>query len=239
MLSVVAHASEPEALKAKLEEARLRYDLTAAETVRDEIRTWNRQSPNEQSNREFGEASLLVAELYRIEFEEAKEAGRPEKRELGKSIDLAAQEGLSALESVTPDSECFRMRADLIGTMIRSDFQAQKHHAKMDEDVAKALEMDPKNARAHVSAAKPFLFAPEHHGKDLDKGIGKLNEALALEPTLEPALLLRAFAYEHLGKHDLAVADWNSALVRNPACKPAKEKLAGQGGRTSGSEKGK
>ena len=226
--SPAAVESQGDELRARVNHAQRTYDLDAAVAARDAVRVWAEHTPSDASGRLLGQASLLVAELYRIDFEEAKEAGRPEKRELGKLIDAAAQEGLSALQPVPPDSEVYRMQADLVGTMIRSDFQAQKHHAKMDDLIAKALTADPKNARAYVTASKPFLFAPEHHGKDLAKGIEKLNQALALDPTLESALLLRAFAYEHQGARDRAIVDWKAALAHNPTCKPALAKVSGE-----------
>ena len=43
--------------------------------------------------------------------------------------------------------------------------------------IAEARRLDPKNARAIVAEAKPLLFAPPEHGRDLRAGIALLAVA--------------------------------------------------------------
>lgn len=119
------------------------------------------------------------------------------------------------------------MEADLVATMIRSDFRAKKFEARFRAAVAKARALDPKNAQAIVSEAKPLLFAPPEHGRDYRAGIALLDRALALDPRIEAALLLRAFAHDSLGERAAAEADWRAALAVNPDCEPARHGLAG------------
>jgi tetratricopeptide (TPR) repeat protein len=82
----------------------------------------------------------------------------------------------------------------------------------------RALELDPENPRAMVSAAKPLVFADAEHGGDLDAGIELLTEALEIEPELVSALVIRAMAYERLGEITQAENDRQAALRLYPEC---------------------
>jgi cytochrome c-type biogenesis protein CcmH/NrfG len=114
------------------------------------------------------------------------------------------------------------MRADLLATMIRSDYRAKKYRGELNAAVERALELDPENPRALVSSAKPLVFAPVERGRDLDKAIRVMTRALELDADLESALLLRAHAYDVMGDTERATADWNRALDLNPECRPAR-----------------
>ena len=121
------------------------------------------------------ELALLVAELERIDFEELATSQKKQRREIGESIDAAADAGLETLDSL-PETSCRqRMRADLLATKIRSDFRAKKHIDEMKAAATRALELDPGNARAMVTLAKPFLFADDRHGRDLDEAVRMLE----------------------------------------------------------------
>ncbi len=170
-------------------------------------------------------AALLVAELHRIDFEAAPKSKRPERRALGLLIDEAADTGLKSLKDLPETSERLRLEADLLATKIRSDYRGKKYSKKMKAAAARALELDPSNARAIVSQAKPFLFAETRHGGDLEEAVRRLGEALIVEPTLESALLLRALAYERQGETEASRIDLKAALAANPQCRPAHDRL--------------
>jgi tetratricopeptide (TPR) repeat protein len=141
-------------------------------------------------------------------------------------MDEAAEEGLRALESLSPDSEVHRLKADLLAVMIRSDYRAKKYRADMEEAATRAVELDPANARAYVSQAKPYVFAEPHEGGDPAAAVTLLSKALDLNPDLESARCLRGLAYEKAGEIEKARKDWALALENNPHCRPAKEELA-------------
>ena len=212
-------------LERALEEASRRYDLDAAIAAQSDARTLLREDGSPARAELLVRASLAVAELLRIEFEEWPEGGREGRRTTGQRIDVAANEGLTVLDSLPETSENERRRADLIATKIRSDFRAKKYRDDFDRAVARALELDPDNARAWVAKAKPFLFASPEHGGDIDEAVRLLSHALDLEPELETARLLRAEAYSRLGEDDAAAADWRAALEGNPHCTPARKRL--------------
>jgi hypothetical protein len=202
------------------------WDAGAAVAALSRARTLQRAAPSPAAVLLQVRAGLLAAELLRVEFEQARSAASPEHDTLGQRIDASAEEALALLPSLPSSSERWRIEADLVATMIRSDFRAKKHEARLRAAIAEARRLDPGNARAIVSEAKPFLFAPPEHGRDLRAGIALLDRALALDPRLEPALLLRAFAHEGLGERAAAGADWRAALALNPDCRPAKDALA-------------
>jgi tetratricopeptide (TPR) repeat protein len=205
------------------------YDLEAATTVLSEVREARVSDRAEALAELHVEASLAVAELLRLEYEEVDEGERDRRRILGQRIDATAEDGLEALGGLPESSESQRMRADLIATMIRSDFRAKKFEPEFTAAVSRALELDDRNARAWVSAAKPRLFAPPERGRDVGEAIRHLDRALELDPDLEPALLLRAYAHEQAGDEAAAQRDWRAALEANPDSLPALRRLRSDG----------
>jgi tetratricopeptide (TPR) repeat protein len=198
--------------------ARREYDRAAAEQVFAAARE---QGPPTLLAR----AALLVAELARIEFEQLPEDAREQRRELGRRIDAAARTGIKALDRVDKTADDFRVEADLLATMIRSDFRARKFLDRLQWAAGRALELDPDNASAWVTKAKPLVFADPDQGRDLDEAERLLDHALELQPDLESALLLRAHAHDLAGDGVAARADWQRAVEANPDCRPARHRL--------------
>lgn len=220
-LAVTGWASTPGELRSELDAAVRAYDTSASTEVLSRVRSRYRATPTTELAELHARSSLAVAELLRIEMEWLPEGSAAERRTLGQRIDATAKEGLDVVSTLPQSSESWRMRADLIATLIRSDFRAKKHEQGFKDAVAKALELDGGNARAWVTSAKPYLFAPPERGRDLEEAVRRLTRALELQPGLEPALLLRATAFHELGEDGKADADWRAALAANPECRPA------------------
>ncbi|MBI2434547.1 MAG: tetratricopeptide repeat protein [Candidatus Hydrogenedentes bacterium] len=100
------------------------------------------------------------------------------------------------------------------------------YRKKMDAATARAVELDPRNPRVYVTLAKPYVFAPEEHGRDYGKALAALDQALALDPHLEQARLLRAHVLKLLGKAEESREILHDVLRDNPACRPAQRELA-------------
>jgi tetratricopeptide (TPR) repeat protein len=213
---MLAQAVAPDPEQALADAART-YDLNAARAVAGATV----ESTDAAGALLHAKASLLVAELLRIDFEALPENDAAERRALGQAIDEAAESGLASLSECPEDSETWRIRADLIGTQIRSQYRAGKYKRDLNHAVEEALRLDPKNARAHVSAAKTHLFRPDASEAELREGLGRLDAALALDGSLEQAWLLKAHGLELLGEREGAQSIWRQCLERNPACKPA------------------
>lgn len=212
-------------IEARLDVACGTYDLNQAAAIVDETRPSISADSSPDTRVAFAKALLLVAELCRIDYEQLPADARTQRRALGERIDAAAQEALAQLDQVDETSEVQRLRGDLYGTMIRTDYQAKKYKKLMDAAIARALETDPDNLRAQFSAVKPFVFADTTHGRDLDKAVSLLDKILAREPGFEQARLLRAFALEQSGRTSEAISEWRRVLEANPACKPAEVAL--------------
>ncbi len=210
----------------RIHTARQTYDLEAAKDTLQALRTPSIQASGDRGDRVRVEAALLVAELERIDFEETPTEEQSLRREIGERIDAAAQEGLDLLADLGETSETQRIRADLVGTLIRSKFRGQKYRSRMESAAARALELDRSNARAWVSSAKPDLLRPGRGPKDLERGLELVNHALEIDSSLEPALLLRGRALFELGRSEDARADWQRALELNPSCRLARDWLS-------------
>jgi len=211
-----------------LDEAVRCYDVAAATTVLSEARVARSSSDSQELSALHVRAALAVAELLRIELEGLAPGEAEQRRLLGLRIDAAAEDGLAVLDGLAETSEVQRTRADLIATMIRSDFRAKKYEQAFRAAVARALELDQGNARAWVSSAKPYLFAEPEQGGDVAEALRRLDRGLELDPRLEAARLLRAFAHEKAGNSEAAERDWQAALRANPQCRPALERLGSQ-----------
>lgn len=224
-LAFASHASAQD-LAARLDAAQRSYNAGEAAAVLDKAVSDAAVNPSRESQLLVARAGLLVAELLRIEWEQLPESNIADRRPLGDAIDKAADAGLRALESLQPDSDVYRLKADLLATMIRSDYRAKKYRTEMEESAATAVELDPKNAKAYVAQAKPFVFAEPNEGGDPAEAVTLLSKALELNPDLESARCLRGLAYKKAGDLELAQADWELALEKNPECAPAREELA-------------
>lgn len=212
----------------ELEQAARTYDRTAAEAL---------LPATAQSNDLAARTRLLCAELYRIEFEQLPESAVKERREIGETIDAHAEAGMLLLESLPDTSEKFRIRADLLGTMIRSNYRAGKMKGEMKASVEEALRLDPANAKAILSQAKMLIFNPSASDSELQEGEALVLRALAIDPALEQARLLQAHALERLGEREKAVSIWKACLEANPACTPARKALESPGASERGNVK--
>lgn len=213
-----------ESLRTRYEWARDHYDLDAALSIQSQLSVALRDNAPADPVQLYVETCLLVAELYRIEFEEDDGQNRPELRRLGGLIDDAADQGLTALPLLPESSEKYRLEADLLGTKMRSKYQGKKHRKAMNTAINKARTLDPESARALITAAKPYLFGKDR-AENYTKAIELLDEALTHDPQNERAYLLRGIAYEQMEDIAMARKDWNAALTINPASRPAKAAL--------------
>ena len=108
MLMIVLLLSSPaggpeESLDAQLDTARQRYDVRGAEEILAKLQEEQRGSGT-PSAALLTRACLLVAELYRIDYEDTPESERTERRALGAKIDSAAREGLRCVEMLPESS---------------------------------------------------------------------------------------------------------------------------------------
>lgn len=213
-------------LEARLDAARRDYDLPAAQAIAEEARKVHAQNANPETKLLLGHSLLLVAELARVDYEELGENGsRSQRRTFANRIDAAAREGLQIADSMGEVSEAHRIRADLHALMIRTKYQGKKYRARMERNAARAMELDPKNANAYVSVARPFLFAGPRLGGDIDKAYALLLKAVELDPKLDSARMMLAVAYEKRGDKEKADALWGQILAETPKASRSRKTL--------------
>lgn len=208
----------------EVERVHLEYDLEGAETLMAALQPYVTENPNETSRMMLARVALLVAELRRMDYETTDAEAR-DKRLLGRTIDDAAKVALDALADISSSSEKWRMTADVYGTMIRSKYKGNKYSGEMDKATELALELDPGNANAVVTACKRLLFAKPGQGGDVPAALDLLKRALEIDPEHERALIFRGIAYDKLGDEEQAQVDWKRALEVNPHSRLAKDNL--------------
>lgn len=174
----------------------------------------------------LGRAALTAAEVRRYQYEKGTDMDPRDRRLLGRTIDEVAKIGHDAMDALPDDnSERWRIKADLYMTMIRSYYKGNKYIDAMESAVKKALELDPKNPNALLTAAKRPLFAEEQHGGNVPEAFDLLNRALEIDPDLERAIAFRGIAYEVMGEKDKSIAEWKRAVALNPKSQLAIDKL--------------
>jgi hypothetical protein len=225
VLALAAFAATPPS-PGELQAARSSCDLEAAITAQAHARSAHHEAASETTGLLLVEASLLVAELLRFDFEATDADDRDPRLALGRRIDAAAREGLGVCDQLPESSQQQRLRADLLATMIRSRMRAKRYEDDMKQAAARALELDPDNVRAMVSAAKPLVFADASHGGDPEAALVLLNRALDEDPQLVSALLVRSAAYLRLGDEERAQADLAAARGVLPDCPAERLQLA-------------
>ncbi len=228
VFAIGADAAMLEKLQQEVAQAEHNYDLDEALRLVGELQALSAEEPGVPVNLTLARAALLAAEMRRFDYEQSEGKMDPrERRLLGRTIDDVARIGLDALASV-PDtlSEKWRMSADFYGTMIRSNYKGSKYVQEMEHATERAVELDPSNPLALMTAAKRPLFAEENQGGDVPLAMKYLNQAIEIDPKLDRAYAFRGEGHEKLGESDQALADWRKAIELAPNSRLAKERLA-------------
>lgn len=204
----------------RLAEAERRWDAAAAIALLTEAR-----AAGDEALELRVEAAAVTVGILRADFEAAPESDRAGRRALGGQIDVFAEEGLGLIDRLPVTAERERLRADLLGAQIRSDFRAQKLEPALTAAIARARELAPEDPDTLVLAATPMVLAPEGRGRDLAEAERLLRRALERAPHHERAQLLLARLAEARGDLEAATAVYRAALESNPHCRPARARL--------------
>lgn len=223
-LAGTAGAVDLENIAIEVAKAQRSYDIDNAKQLLSKLHDVVSDSSSEGAKFALARAALLVAELIRLDYEQ-NDLPPKELRLMGREIDDAARLAHKILKSVPNVSEKFRIKADLWGTMIRSDFKGKKYGGEMDNAAKEALATGADNPNAYVTGSKRPLFATEKQGGDIPAAIALLDKALELDPGHERALIFRGIAHERLGNMGGALLDWNRAKELNPNSRLAMENL--------------
>ena len=110
-----------------------------------------------------------------------------------------------------------RLTGDLLGQLIPHVFAGgMRYGARSTKEIERALELDPKNADAHIARATSYFFTPSAFGGSREKAIEHLNQAVELDPRSDTAHLWLAQVYNDTKQKDRAITEWADARRINP-----------------------
>ena len=138
-----------------------------------------------------------------------------------RGVKRAAQAGVDAAErAVRADpnsSEAHRLLGDLMAQLIPHVFAGgMRFGARSTRELERALELEPRNAEAHVARAISYFMTPSMFGGDKQKALEHLGKAIELDAANDTAYLWMAQIHAELKQKELAAAEINAALRINP-----------------------
>lgn len=142
----------------------------------------------------------------------------------------AAEAGIKAAEravSLKPDNaEYHRVYGTLCGQAISANvLQGMKYGHCAQDEVNKAVQLDPKAAINYVSRGVGYYYLPQGLGGGLDLAIKDFQKAIELDPKLAEAHLWLGLALRKSNKNAEARKEFQKVIDLNPARVWAKQQL--------------
>lgn len=191
-------------LAGTLEDARDRQDLAALSAEAAKLNTAAQKADaTAKALYQFARAQNFVAEVAMEKGDKKASAG-------------AAESGIAAAQKAVQleagNSEYHRILGTLCGQVIPANVMLGLKYGRcaMDE-VAKAVELNPKSAENLLSRGVGNYYLPPSFGGGIDKAVEDMDKAIALNPNLAEAHLWRGIALRKQGKN----ADARKALSRS------------------------
>ena len=209
MLALVAPALLGAATLGDLESARNRQDRAALEKIAAEFAAAAEKNPNSAQ----GFYRHALAQSFRAEV-------ALELRDKGQAK-AAAEAGIRAAEKAVAldpkSSENHRVLGTLCGQVIPANVLAGLKWGKCaQEEVNKAVEIDPKSAMAYLGRGVGNYYLPPAFGGSADSAIKDFEKAIALNPKLAEAHLWLGLALRKANRN----ADARKALQRAAELNP-------------------
>lgn len=153
-------------------------------------------------------------------FEIAKCSVKKEKKALkAERVALAGEGIVYADKSIVLKndfSDSHRVKGALISNRISGMVSGMRNGSLAEEEIDMALQIDNKNAMAHIENARKFINKPGLLGGDINKGIEILNNVIKDNPGLEKAYVNLGIAYEKNGELEKAINTFKRVLEINP-----------------------
>ncbi|MCL4402432.1 MAG: tetratricopeptide repeat protein [Acidobacteria bacterium] len=201
-----------------LEAARDRQDRPALEKMIADLSAAAQKSPNDaQAQYRVALASSYLAEVA-LEVRDKAQAKR------------VAEAGIRSAEravSLKPDSaEYYRVLGTLCGQVIPANVLAGLSYGKRArEAVNKAIERDPKSARAWLARGVGNYYLPAAFGGGPEAAIQDLQKAIQFDPKSADAYLWLGMSLRKLNRNTEARQAFTKSLALNPRRVWAKEQL--------------
>ena len=191
----------------EMETARDRQDRAALETLA--AKAGAAATPNDAA------ANYRAAVAYSYLAEVAEE-----QHDRG-AVKRAAEAGIRSAEkavSLKPDTaEYHRILGTLYGQIAPVNLLAGLGYGKKSQEaIGKALELDPKSARAYVSRGVGHYYVPPALGGGIDLAIRDFQKAIELEPKSDEAYLWLGLAMRKSNRNAEARKAFAKALEINP-----------------------
>jgi|HigsolmetaAR201D_1030396.scaffolds.fasta_scaffold07449_1 Lipoprotein NlpI, contains TPR repeats len=194
---------------ADLEQARNRQDRAALQGMIAELSAAAAKNVKD-ANAQY---LLALAESYLAEV-----ALELRDKDLAKS---AAEAGIRAAEravSLKPEvSENHRILGTLCGQIIPANVLAGLRYGKCAmESINKAIELDPKSAKAHLSRGVGNYYLPPAFGGGVELAIRDMEKAIQLDPRSADAYLWLGLALRKANRHAEAQKALKRSIELNP-----------------------
>jgi tetratricopeptide (TPR) repeat protein len=201
-----------------LESARDRQDRAALDRAVAELSTAAEKTPNDANAQyHIALASTYLAEVA-LELRDKTQAR------------TAAEAGIRAAESaikLKPDvAEFHRVLGTLCGQVIPANVLLGLTYGKRSQEaIAKAIQLDPKSARAYLARGVGNYYLPPAFGGGPDVAIRDLKRALELDKKSADAYLWLGLALRKAGRNPEARQAFSQALALTPNRVWAKQQL--------------
>ena len=197
------------ATQAELDKARNLQDPAALEKIAQAAAAVSTQKPNDPA------ALYQTALAYSYLSEVALEVKDKGKAKSSAETGIAAAQAAVALDGKRP--EFHRVLGTLCGQVIPANILSGLKYGKCaQEEVNKALQMDPKSAMNWVASGVGKYYLPASFGGGPDMAIKDFENALAIDPKLAEAHLWLGLAMRKSNRNADARKSLQKALDLNP-----------------------
>lgn len=192
-----------------LEDARDRQDAaTLAAQITKLAGIAAKSNSDAKSNYELALARSFEAEV-------AMEKG--DKKASASAAEAGMEPARKAIAAQSGNAEYHRILGTLCGQVIPANvFAGLKYGRCAMDEVAKAIELNPKSADNWVSRGVGNYYLPASFGGGIDKAISDFDKAIELNPKLADAHLWRGIALRKAGKNADARKSLTKSLELNP-----------------------
>jgi tetratricopeptide (TPR) repeat protein len=144
------------------------------------------------------------------------EAAASHSAEAARWLDTAITDTLAALNCNDRSANAHALLGDLYGAKITGMFSGMRYGPKANAEVAKAFQLDPRNAMAFAAQGRKYLYAPSAFGGDVDKAIESFQKAIATDPGSDDDYVWLAIAWRKKGDTVHEREALSQAMQMNP-----------------------
>jgi tetratricopeptide (TPR) repeat protein len=219
IIAAVLSAALLTAAPSELEKLRDRQDRAALEKAAADLDGAAAKTPNDPN------AWYQAAVAWSYVSEVATEKG--DKPAAQKSAQQGAKDAEQAVMLNSKSGEYYRILGTLCGQVIPSNpiLGALAYGKQAKEALDKAIELDPKSARAWVAHGVGYYYLPTNFGGGPDSALKDYKQAIALDPKSADAYLWMGIALKRQHQNAQAREALQKSLQLDPDRIWAKEQL--------------